>query len=71
MESLLEKGIEKKSIKGCIIDQGSVWDRSLDISSFNTERLGLSVEFQFDAGQEIVDWIHKNNIPLDYKNYTS
>ncbi len=71
MESLLEKGIAKKSIKGCIIDQGGVWDRSLDMNSFNTERLGLSVEFQFDAGQEIVDWIHKNNIPLDYKNYVA
>lgn len=71
VESLLEKGIAKKSIKGCIIDQGRTWDRSLDIASFNTERLGLSVEFQFDAGQEIVEWIHKNNIPFDYRNYVN
>lgn len=71
VESLLKKGIAKKNIKGCIIDQGRTWDRSLDIASFNTERLGLSVEFQFDAGQEIVEWIHKNNIPLDYRNYVN
>ena len=71
VESLLNRGIAKKSIKGCIIDQGRIWDRSLDIASFNTERLGLSVEFQFDAGQEIVEWIHKNNIPLDYRNYVN
>lgn len=71
IDDLLKGGIPKKSIKGCIIDEGAAWDRNVDMATFSPDRLGLSVEFQFDAGRDIVDWIHKNNIPYDPKSYIS
>ena len=70
VNALVEKGIAKRSIKGCIIDAGKVWDATIQSGPFNPERIGLSVEFQFDASMEIVQWMHKNGIPLENKEFT-